>query len=112
MKPTLQPALRELPYRDSAVVDTIVGKRKAGGAEDSGTVDWSQCPLAKHYPTWEVFHQQLADERREAKNQGRPAHRAAAPPLRAPRDHTPEQTTGLPSVGKVNARYETTDRGR
>jgi hypothetical protein len=40
-------------------VDQVLGHRKPGSPETS-SIDWSDCPLAKRYPTWSVFLQRGA----------------------------------------------------
>jgi hypothetical protein len=67
----------QLPYRDSGVVDVIVGvKRKA---VQVGTAFWNW-PIWQAYPQWHQFQQQISEEREQAKKEGREPHIAAKPP--------------------------------
>jgi hypothetical protein len=50
-----------LPYRDSTVVDTIVGKRRRAQQVGTGFYEW---PLWKAYPTWNQFNELLAKDRK------------------------------------------------
>ena len=52
-------------------------QQKAQGPS-SIDVDFSDCPLAQRYPTWDAYHEQLAEERAAAIREGR---RLIPPPL-------------------------------
>lgn len=53
-------------------------------------MDWSGCPLAKAYPTWEMYWEALSDERIEAALEGRAPHPATV--AKFPPDHAGRPT--------------------
>ena len=67
----------QLPYRDPLAVERIVGRIRK--AVQVGTAFWDW-PICKAFPTWNQFHEQLAQERVDAEKEGREPHAAAAPP--------------------------------
>ena len=110
----LMEAVNSLRDRDSRIVDNVIGPRKPGSPETSN-IDWSECPLAKRYPTWSVFLQALSEERKQALLERREPHPAAAPPLRGPiTTHRPNSWDNAPQLtaSQANRMYGTTDRGR
>jgi hypothetical protein len=56
----------ESPFRDvdSRKVDFVIGKKKASPIRNSN-IDWTECPLAKAYPSWDIFLEQVALRRQE-----------------------------------------------
>lgn len=76
-------------------------------------MDWSQCPLAKMYPTWEDFWGQLAEEREDAKEEKREPHPVAAKPETDQEDVDcidPRIKYEL-SAADIRRRYKTKDHG-
>ena len=70
---------KQLPFREQAFVDRIVGLKRKAVQMGTGFWEW---PLWRAYPTWDLFNKMLAEERDDAAREGRPPHRAAAaPPL-------------------------------
>lgn len=88
-EPIKRHALSLLQYRSEADVDRVLGARKPSPPTSHKAVDWSQCPLAQRYPQWEDYWAALAQERVDAKREGRALHPAAAPPL-------PQRTADIP----------------
>lgn len=64
---------KTLTERPKASIDFIVGKQRPGPVD----LDWNGCPLAMHYPRWDMFHEALYYERKEAAEEGRKPHKAA-----------------------------------
>jgi hypothetical protein len=72
------------------------------------TVDWSESPLAKAYPQWEVYLYELQQERRNAPLEGRKPHPSANLPLGKKRE-----LLGPPgglSAAEVHQRYGTREQ--
>lgn len=94
--------------RDSHEVDRVIGRKREVSAAPQN-IDWSKCPLALRHPSWDLFLEQLADERADAKANNRPAHpRAAAPLMRPARPLLLEGHEGL-SVTQINRIYGSKD---
>ncbi len=70
------------------------------------TVDWSDCPLAKAYPQWEIFLHELHKERRAARTEGRQPHPAAQKPLGGKMDFK----SNLPGLSAAKVRQQYGDR--
>jgi hypothetical protein len=93
---------------------TIVGRYPRGPETEMApraghpleqTIDWSESPLAKAYPQWEVYLFELQQERRNAPLEGRTPHPAAQKPLGKKMDFE-SNLPGL-SAAKVHQRYGT-----
>lgn len=101
-----------IPFRDAdpSKVDGVLGKKRKADTD----VDFSDCPLAQRYPTWDAYHIQLAEERAAAIREGRAPHPAAAEPKKVtayPTDHNYGVSEAPwedgPEVGEVlRLRYE------
>lgn len=103
-----------LPYRDEAVVDRIIGKKRKC-VPDFDPIDFSECQLAKEFPNYIDFLEEIYIQRTRQKAGGPLAHPRAVRPSQ-PVKHiktrdVPPWEAG-PSVAQVNAAYKTTDRGR
>lgn len=70
-----------LVYRDPEAIERDVGKKRKAQQVGTSFFDW---PLWQRYPSRVQFDEQLAAEREAAEKAGRPAHLAAAAPLRGP----------------------------
>jgi hypothetical protein len=74
------------------------------------TIDWSESPLAKAYPQWEVYLFELSQERRNAPLEGRKTHPSANLPLgNHTKRHLESDVPGL-SAAQVNQQYGTRER--
>jgi hypothetical protein len=74
---------RTLPPREVTAVDRIIGLRRRAVQIGTSFFDW---PIWKAYPTWHQYNQQIADERDQAKKEGREPHTAVVPPGLSPRE--------------------------
>jgi hypothetical protein len=72
------------------------------------TIDWSESPLAKAYPQWEVFLYELYQERRNAPLEGRKPHPSANLPLGKKRELL--GPAGGLSAAQVNQQYGTREQ--
>lgn len=66
-----------IPYRDPAAVDRILGPRRK---RITTNLELATFPLSQAYPTWNTYHQALAEERAAAVREGRKPHPAADVP--------------------------------
>lgn len=64
---------KQLPFREQEFVDRVVGLKRKAVQMGTGFWEW---PLWRAYPTWDLFHKMLADEREQAAKEGREAHPA------------------------------------
>ncbi len=103
-----------LPYRDEAVVDRVLGKKRKC-VPDFDPIDFSECQLAKAFPNYVDFLEEIYIQRSRQKAGGSLAHPRALRPLhgqgKMQKYDAPPWADG-PSVGDVNRAYKTTDRGR
>lgn len=110
MKPVAIIPQIDPPYRDSNVVDSIVGKKRK--AIDKGPIDFSKCQLAKAYPTFDDFLEEIHQQREAQKAGGPLMHQAARPPARNAtvdrvlKRETPPWENG-PSAADVHKAYGT-----
>lgn len=80
MKPVAIIAQLSLPFRDSNVVDSIVGKKRK--SIDKGPIDFSECQLARAYSTFDDLLEEIHHQREAQKAGGPLMHQAARPPAR------------------------------
>lgn len=90
--------MQTLQIKDVIEVDRVIGKKKPS-IKAQKEIDWSECPLAKAYPNWDLFLEQLADERSQ---KTRPPHPRAVAPFSGKCD---EMEGGM-SPGQVKRRYK------
>jgi hypothetical protein len=116
VKKTLIVEQLQLPFRDPNKVDAVVGRKRKSIA-DWDHADLSQCPLAKAYPDFDDFFEEIHKQRMEQKAGGKLAHPRAIKPLkglqakkRKFKEMAPWEDG--PSAADVNKAYKTTHRGR
>jgi hypothetical protein len=80
MKPVAIIAQLSLPFREERAIDGILGKKRKSVNE--GPIDFSQCPLAKAYPTIPDLLHEIYESRMAQKAGGPLMHPAARPPTR------------------------------
>ena|SRR5277367_5441970 len=97
-----------LLQRDSAKIDMVLGKKRKAPSSPQ-RIDWSNCPLAKRYPSWETWHRSLKEEREEAAAEGRAPHPAAAPPPKPLHVNELLGPVGGPTVSQMKREYGSKD---
>lgn len=100
--------IRDVP---AIVIDRMLGaKRRTPQNHNRIQVDFTECALAKHYPSWEQFFAQIAANRFRSKRYGTPLHEAANPPrTHAPPPAVPAPWDDGPSAASVRRDYGTKD---
>lgn len=100
----------KLPYREEQAVDGILGKRRKSAIKE-GPIDFSQCQLAKRYPTIDDFLEEIHKQREAQKAGGPIAHQAVWPPSQS-KDITPKRDAPPwedgPSAHDVRLAYRNT----
>jgi hypothetical protein len=86
--------------RGEREVDLILGKKRK--RPEKILMDFSKCPLALKYPSWDLFLEEIHEERKEAIAENRPMHPAAAPPPGKPKE---EPVCPGMFVGQVKSQY-------
>lgn len=66
-----------------------------------------QLAICEAYPTWDMYHEQIAVERMEAYLQSRQPHKATQPP--PPRHPAADPQFPGPSAADIRQRYDTKD---
>ena len=56
--------------------DQVLGRRRKSVPLTAVEMDWSNCPMAQRYPTWEMYWASLDEERQDASATGRLPHPA------------------------------------
>lgn len=56
-----------IPFRETQHVDRILGRSRQQHSSPSQNIDWSNCPLMKAYPDWDVWHDNLKAKRGDTK---------------------------------------------
>jgi hypothetical protein len=105
----------ELPFRDPARVDAVLGNRRRS-VSDCEPIDFSQCGLAKAYPDLTEFLGQIREARLEQKSGGKiapwgcmkPRRRAVRTFTNKIRDVVPWESG--PTAADVRRAYATKDR--
>lgn len=107
----------ELPFRETSKVDGILGRRRKS-VHEGEPIDFSECGLAKAYPSITEFLGQIQEARMEQRSGGKLAPLGVMKPRRHPvkpfanrlRDEAPWEDG--PSAAEIRRAYETTHRGR
>jgi hypothetical protein len=76
----MQPMI--IRQRGEREVDRVIGKKHRSPL--NAVMDFSECPLAKRYPNWDLFLDALYEERKAAKLEKRDPHPATLPPYVSP----------------------------
>jgi hypothetical protein len=108
MKPVAIIAQLSLPFREERAIDGILGKKRKSVNE--GPIDFSQCPLAKAYPTIPDLLHEIYAQRMAQKAGGPLAHPICRPPSQR-QDITPKKEPAPwedgPSAHDVRKAYTT-----
>jgi len=107
----------ELPFRDSNKVDGVLGRRRKS-VHEGEPIDFSECGLAKAYPSITEFLGQIREARMEQRSGGKLAPLGVMKPRRHPvkpfsnKQREPAPWEAGPTAADVRRAYETTHRGR
>lgn len=114
MKQTVTVPQLTMSYRDDRMVDVVIGKKRKS-VKDCEPLDFSQCPLAKAYPNYDDFLEEIHKQRTTQKAGGPLAHPRAIRPAQAVQTVKVKAEAPWedgPSMADVKFAYKTTDRGR
>ena len=80
-----QPTCDLPPRYTERQVEMVLPRRdRSKTGEPAAAIDWLNCPLAQRYPTWDVWHEALANEREHARATGAEASVLVVHPRQRP----------------------------